>query len=111
VPVRAELEAVAVPKNVELTLYRAAQEALTNIGKYAHCSQVRVTMRCTGPWVRLTVHDDGRGFLLAKISHGHHGLLGMRVRLESHGGRLVVDSAPGRGTTLTAEVPADKALG
>lgn len=111
VPVRAELEAVAVPKNVELTLYRAAQEALTNIGKYAHCSQVRVTMRCTGPWVRLTVQDDGGGFQLTQVGHGHHGLLGMRVRLESHGGRLVVNSAPGRGTTLTAEVPAEKAAG
>ena len=111
VPVRAELETVAVAKDVELTLYRAAQEALTNIGKYAHCSQIRLTLKRIGPWVCLTVQDDGRGFELADVGHGHHGLLGMRVRLESHAGRLVVDSAPGRGTTLTAEVPADTAVG
>ncbi len=107
VPVQADLETVAVKKNAELTLYRVAQEALTNIGKYAHCSRVQLTLKQVGPWTQLTVRDNGRGFLLAEVGHGHHGLLGMRVRLESHGGRLVVESAPGRGTTLSAEVPAE----
>lgn len=111
VPVRAALEAVPVKKYVELTLYRAAQEALTNIGKYAQCRDVQVTLQRVGPWVRLTVRDDGRGFVLAEVGHGHHGLLGMRVRLESHAGRLLVDSAPGRGSTIIAEVPAETAAG
>jgi signal transduction histidine kinase len=107
VPVRAELQPVSVDKNAELTLYRAAQEALTNIGKYAHCRQVQLSLGQQGNKVQLGVHDDGRGFDPAVVAHGHHGLAGMRVRLESHGGRLVVESAPGRGTTVTAELPAD----
>jgi signal transduction histidine kinase len=109
VPVRAELQPVSVDKNAELTLYRAAQEALTNIGKYAHCRQVQLSLRQHGSTVQLGVHDDGRGFDPAMVAHGHHGLAGMRVRLESHGGRLVVESAPGRGSTVTAELPADLA--
>lgn len=105
VPVQTDLEAVSVGKNAQLTLYRAAQEALTNIGKYARCRQVQVSLRSTGGNVRLTVRDDGQGFEPHRVAHGHHGLMGMRVRLESHTGRLLVESAPGRGTTVTAELP------
>ncbi len=114
VPVHADLEEVSVGKSAELTLYRTAQEALTNIGKYAHCHRVQIAMRQHNTEVQLTVRDDGRGFNPTQVGHGHHGLMGMRVRLESHGGRLVVDSALGRGTTITAglpvEVPAEKPL-
>ena len=108
VPVHADLQTVSVGKIAELTLYRAAQEALTNIGKYAHCKQVQVSMRQRGAEVLLTVCDDGRGFDPTQVPHGHHGLVGMRVRLELHGGWLKVESAPGRGTTLTAELPVEE---
>jgi signal transduction histidine kinase len=107
VPVTTDLDPIAVDKNAELTLYRVAQEALTNIGKYAHCSRVQLSLKQVGPWIQLTVRDDGRGFSPGGVGHGHHGLFGMRVRLESHGGRMLVDSAPGRGTTLSAEVPVE----
>jgi len=105
VPVQPDLHEVSVGKSAELTLYRMAQEALTNIAKYAHCREVQVSMRQHGELVRLAVHDDGRGFDPTQVAHGHHGLVGMRVRLELHGGRLKVESAPGRGTTVTAELP------
>lgn len=105
VPVRADLEEVSVGKGAELTLYRTAQEALTNIGKYAHCREVQVSMRQRGAEVQLTVRDDGRGFEPTQVPHGHHGLLGMRVRLELHRGQLKVQSTLGQGTTLTAELP------
>jgi signal transduction histidine kinase len=105
VPVHTDLQEVSVGKNAELTLYRAAQEALTNIGKYAHCRQVTLALRQHGQKVQLSVHDDGRGFDPAQVAHGHHGLAGMLVRLESHGGSLLVESAPGHGTTVTAELP------
>jgi len=110
VPVHADLHEVPVGKNAELTLYRTAQEALTNIGKYAHCRRVRVSMLQRGAEVQLTVHDDGRGFEPTQVPHGHHGLVGMRVRLELHGGRLQVESAPGRGTTVTAQLPLERAV-
>ena len=108
-PVHAELVSVAVSKNAELTLYRIAQETLTNIGKYAQCSVVYLDLSETPSEVRLTVRDDGQGFDPARVAHGRHGLMGMRVRVESHGGRLKVDSAPGKGTTITASVPAQTA--
>ncbi|HEY9096955.1 MAG TPA: sensor histidine kinase, partial [Hydrogenophaga sp.] len=104
-PVDANLSAVTVDKNAELTLYRVTQEALTNIGKYAQCTQVQLNLAQAGNEVRLTVKDDGQGFDASNAEPGRHGLVGMRVRVESHGGRLRVESAPGRGTTIIATLP------
>ena len=55
--------------------------------------------------VRVTVHDNGLGFEMAAVPPGHHGLLGMRVRVESHSGTLTIESANGRGTLIRAELP------
>lgn len=108
-PVETELQPVAVDRGAELTLFRVAQESLTNIGKYAQCAHVRVRLKQVGQAVQLSVQDDGRGFSPALVPHGRHGLSGMRVRMESHGGRLTVHSEPGHGTTITAELPATPA--
>ncbi|MGS5088928.1 sensor histidine kinase [Hydrogenophaga sp. A37] len=108
-PVKTDLQPVAVDRNAELTLFRVAQESLTNIGKYAQSARVQVRLIQVGPVVRLTVQDDGQGFSPARVPHGRHGLSGMRVRMESHGGRLTVLSVPGHGTTITAELPATPA--
>ena len=104
-PVHTVLSPVNVDNKAELTLYRIAQESLTNAGKYAQCSHIEVRLEQTGSLVRLRVRDDGHGFRPDQVTIGRHGLVGMRVRLESHGGRLVIDSAPGRGTMVTAELP------
>lgn len=104
-PIRADLQPVQVEKNAELTLYRIAQESLTNACKYAHCSHVEVQLKKTGLSVCLRVQDDGRGFDPQQVGHGRHGLIGMRVRVESHGGRLSVKSTPGQGTTIEATLP------
>lgn len=104
-PVHAELQDVALDKPAQLALYRIAQESLTNIGKYAGCTEARVRLQAEGPTVRLSVHDNGKGFDPQRVPHGRHGLLGMRVRVESHGGTLRVDSAPGAGTTIVATLP------
>lgn len=108
-PVETELQPVAVDRGAELTLFRVAQESLTNIGKYAQCARVQVRLKQLGPAVQLSVQDDGQGFSPARVPHGRHGLSGMRVRMESHGGRLTVFSLPGHGTTITAELPATEA--
>lgn len=104
-PVHTELAPVSVDKNAELTLYRIAQESLTNIGKYAQCTEVLLRLQQIDQEVQLTVQDDGRGFDPSGVGHGRHGLMGMRVRLESQGGRLSVISAPGQGTTIMAILP------
>jgi signal transduction histidine kinase len=109
-PVHDELAPVSVDKNAELTLYRITQEALTNIGKYAQSTtSVLVQLAQTGKEVRLSVKDNGHGFDPTAVVSGRHGLIGMRVRVESHGGHLQIDSAPGQGTTIVATLPASSA--
>ena len=92
-------------EDVEGTLYRVAQESLTNAMK--HSSAGRVTLRVTerGESVTLRVEDDGTGFDQAEISGGF-GLVGMHDRASLVGGSVTVESEPGAGTTVRAEVPA-----
>ena len=92
-------------QEAELTVYRLVQESLTNIAKYAAASAVKVSVRVRGDQLHVHVQDDGRGFDARKVGQGHHGLLGMRYRVESQGGRLFVHSAPGKGTIITAHLP------
>jgi signal transduction histidine kinase len=109
IPVHAELSPVSLCKDSELTAYRLVQESLTNISKYAQATQVRVRLLQDGDLVRVTVQDDGRGFDTNVVPHGHHGLLGMRVRVESHAGHFDLISAPGQGTRIEADLPAKPA--
>ncbi len=98
-----------LPPDTETVLYRVVQEALWNVGKHAGATVVEVEVRDLGDAVELTVADDGLGFIPASstalLRAGHFGLAGMRERLESAGGVLVVESTPGSGTRLTARVP------
>lgn len=106
VPVHRQLSPVDLSKDAELTVYRLVQESLTNVSKYARAQQVWVELAQTGPWVRISVRDDGCGFDTDAVAPGHHGLLGMRVRVESHAGKLEIISAPDLGTRVDAELPA-----
>ncbi len=98
-----------VAADTETALYRVVQESLWNVAKHAGASAVEVEFRDLGGVVEVTVADDGRGFRptssAALLRNGHFGLVGMRERLESTGGLLVVDSLPGAGTRVTARVP------
>ena len=106
VPVDTRLEPVRVSKDCELTIYRLVQESLTNVSKYSQCRSVTVSMRQADPQrVEVEIVDDGRGFDCASVVVGKHGLLGMRFRVESLGGKLTVRSAPGAGTMVMAEIP------
>jgi signal transduction histidine kinase len=100
---RSALDARLAPE-LETVLYRVTQESLTNIGKHARASRVTVSLASDTGGVLLRIHDDGVGFdpLAARelVADGHFGLAGMRERVEMVGGRLVVDSVPGRGTTV-----------
>ena len=90
-----------------VTLYRVAQEALTNIRR--HAAAARVTVRlCLGEAEgRLEIVDDGCGFVVGDAGSGSgYGLRGMAERLEQIGGSLRVTSRPGAGTSVTATVPA-----
>jgi len=96
----------------EVTLLRAAQEALTNIRKHARASRAMLTLSYMEDRVALDVRDDGVGFdpdgmpaILGKGGDGGFGLRAMRERAERSGGTLLVESEPGRGTTLAVELP------
>jgi len=95
---------------VELSLFRVAQEALINAWKHAQAPKVEVRLWFDVEAVRLTVSDRGRGFvsrgrLGALAEAGHFGLVSMHERMELVGGTLSLASGPGQGTTLTAWVP------
>jgi len=95
---------------VELTLFRIAQEALSNIRRHARASAMALTVEFVNSTVRMTVQDDGRGFTPPNLSEhlataDRLGLVGMYERAQLIGGTLSVESAPNRGTKVTVKVP------
>jgi two-component system, NarL family, sensor histidine kinase DevS len=93
-----------LPSDVETTLYRITQEALTNVVKHAQASHVSIVLTRRDSSVSAVIEDDGRGFAEDGSTNGL-GLLGMRERITLVDGRLSVESSPGTGTTLSIEVP------
>lgn len=104
-PIEARLEPVRLAPSADLVVFRFVQESLTNIAKYAHAKRVTVSVVAEGERALVTVQDDGVGFDVNRSRRGSHGLLGMRFRVEAERGEFGLQSAPGRGTTLTAWLP------
>jgi two-component system sensor histidine kinase UhpB len=100
--------------SVDLTIYRCVQESLTNAVRHAQADRVTVELRMaegdgsSGPQLRLTVRDDGRGIDPA-IPPGF-GLRGMQERVQGLGGSYKVESAKGRGTSISIAVPIPAAV-
>jgi signal transduction histidine kinase len=96
--------------SVENVLYRIAQEALTNVVKHAQARRVRITFAADETIARMIIADDGVGFNLSSAlgagggSRGTWGIIGMRERAASIGGKYLIDSLPGGGTRVTVEV-------
>ncbi|MEO6569380.1 MAG: ATP-binding protein, partial [Opitutaceae bacterium] len=93
-------------------LFRVAQEALTNVVRHAQANVVKLTIIEIPHAVRMEISDDGKSFpvettFLAK-SQKRLGLLGMKERIEMVGGILRIESAPGKGTTVCAEIPFER---
>lgn len=106
--VRTTGEPVPLHPEAETTLLRAAEEALANVAKHARATRVTLTLSWLDDVVSLDVDDDGVGFadVPRPAATGGFGLTGLRERLAAVGGRLEVESAPGEGTTVMAQVPA-----
>lgn len=100
-----------LPQEAETTLFRVAQEALTNAKKHAQSPQARVKLERQKGSVRLEVRDWGRGFEVGEATNGgggpgeRVGISGMRERVAVLGGELRIESQPGAGTTVVAQVP------
>ena len=95
-----------VPRKVEATLYRVAEQAVRNAVRHSSARHVRITLH-VGSSAILQVHDDGRGFDVAAVERGHTatGLASIRERLALVDGMLEIQTAVGGGTTITASVP------
>jgi signal transduction histidine kinase len=88
---------------IEMNLLRIGQEAVANAIKHGGCRQISVALAFALGTVRLVVQDDGCGFVPG-VSAGHFGLLDMQERAQAMGRQLEIESQPGRGTRVAAEV-------
>jgi signal transduction histidine kinase len=95
-----------LPIEMETALFRIVQESLTNVVLHAQATRVDVLLSLTHGCVSAIVEDNGIGFVptLAMMEE-QLGLFGMRERIEMLGGTLMIESSPGTGTTVKAEVP------
>jgi signal transduction histidine kinase len=91
-----------IPEEVEVAAYYVVAEALTNVAKHARASCVQIDVRTDDQALNLVVHDDGVGG--AALGDGS-GLVGLQDRVEALGGRITVDSPPGRGTSVVIALP------
>jgi two-component system NarL family sensor kinase len=98
-----------IPPAVEVGLYRIAQEALQNALRHAAASRILIRLESSLDKIRLTIEDDGRGFAVDGAAASRFGLVGMRERARLLGGSFQIESSPGDGTRVTAEVPIRKA--
>ncbi len=110
--VRCEIvgQEIRLPRELELTAFRIAQEALANVRKHARSARRVSVALVFEPWgLLLMVEDDGGGFAMADrealVREGHLGLIGMGERARLFGGQLNVATAPGEGTTVTLRLP------
>jgi two-component system, NarL family, sensor kinase len=94
-----------LPLRIEAELFRIAQEALTNVRRHAHATDVTIRVRERDRRVSLLVRDDGQGFDATAGHEGRYGLLGMRERARLLGGTLRIEGGAGRGTTVRVTVP------
>ncbi len=95
-----------LPIEIETAFFRIVQESLTNVVLHAQATRVDVLLNLHNQHVVLVVEDDGVGFLPGSPSlEDHLGLFGMRERIEMLAGAFMIESSPGKGTTVKAEVP------
>jgi PAS domain S-box-containing protein len=100
----------ALSDRVKVAVYRVIQNALNNIVRHSQAKYALVSFQQNGPNVHLHIQDDGCGFVVPErwvelARSGHFGLVGMIERIHAVGGHLNVISAPGKGTTISVEVP------
>jgi signal transduction histidine kinase len=95
---------------IEATIFQAIRELLINAAKHAQARKARVKVREHDRWLLVEIVDDGHGFDPVRVPaldprRGGFGLISIRERLSSLGGRLSIDSAPGEGSRITLTVP------
>jgi two-component system, NarL family, sensor histidine kinase DevS len=105
VDIQTNLDSQRLAPEVETALYRIVQEALTNVAKHAEATHVSIVVTRKASSVTAVIEDDGQGFGAGGGTGEGLGLVGMKERVGLLGGRLVLESTEGAGTTVVAEVP------
>jgi signal transduction histidine kinase len=105
VDVNVGVPAKTLPPEHATAIYRIAQEALTNVVKHASARSISIVVTTAEGMVRTMIEDDGVGFAFSAVREEALGLVGMRERALLLGGRFDVESSPGGGTTIVAEIP------
>ena len=111
--IKVDFEAVGIrdkrlPIEIETALFRIIQESLTNVVLHAQATRVDVLLNIRNKRVSAMIEDDGIGFMsTSTMKEEQLGLFGMRERVEMLGGTFMIESSPGKGTTIKAEVPCD----
>jgi len=101
-------ESIAFDEVRAVIIFRIVQESLTNIARYAHASQVIVSIQLQDDNLQLVISDNGQGFDVQRVNRGKtFGLLGMRERAIALGGALIIDSQIGLGTRIVVNIPVD----
>jgi two-component system NarL family sensor kinase len=98
-------ESRSLPLRIEASLYRIAQEALTNVVRHAQARHATLHLATLPDQVQLVIEDDGRGFDPNRIPKGRYGLIGLNERVKLLGGSLKVLSSPGAGARIEALIP------
>jgi signal transduction histidine kinase len=91
-----------LPFEIEQTLYRITQEALANISRHSQATQVKIEFDGVQSEIMLVIEDNGIGFNFSEVIDKGLGLTSMRERMQSAGGKLLIESNPGKGTRITA---------
>ena len=99
----------------ELTLFRVAQEAMSNVVRHAEAKNAVIRLECNSDECILCIEDDGKGFIVSEITHIEKdgrgaGLFGVRERVAAVGGKAYVESQPGKGARAIAKVPAVRSM-
>ena len=106
--IRAQLKNEQLSKDIQLTAYRTAQEALTNASKYAQCTQVKIDLAGDEHFLTLEVADNGHGMTDQPTgAQGGFGLKGLKERAKTVGGWLDISTQKGVGTSITLSIPLD----
>jgi signal transduction histidine kinase len=115
IAIRSDLDDIdgVFPPADEITIYRIVQESLNNVVKHSSARDAHVAVRCHEHQVEITIHDTGQGFAAGTSNGGAadpagFGLKGLAERVQMLGGTHTIESAPGRGTTVTVRVDVRK---
>jgi PAS domain S-box-containing protein len=101
---------VKIPYALSLVIYRICQEALTNIARYSGVKESRIILKKNSKVITLIIEDKGSGFTPGLYRKDASGLVGMRERARMVGGVLKLETAPGKGTKLSVEIPLKSVL-